>query len=97
VSAERSTAETRAEVARTVRHLRMPTCAARASYRTRDDEFSLKTKVDEFGQSGFGAVRFPGVGNRRDIDRRTKRVVLAKVCFFFFHANEQNKNVTPNS
>jgi hypothetical protein len=58
VSAERSTAETRAEVARTVRHLRMPTCAARASYRTRDDdEFSLKTKVDEFGQSGFGAVR----------------------------------------
>ena len=41
-----------------MRHLRMPTCAARASYRTRDDdEFSLKTKVDEFGQSGFGAVR----------------------------------------
>jgi hypothetical protein len=88
VSAERSTAETRAEVARTVRHLRMPTCAARASYRTRDDdEFSLKTKVDEFGQSGFGAVRCPGVGNRRDLMKNKARRFGKSVFFFFTRTN----------
>jgi hypothetical protein len=58
--------------------------------------FSQEFSVDEFGQSRFGAVRCPesatGVNSMKNKARR-----FGKSVFFFFHANEQNKNVTPNS
>ena len=79
-----------------MRHLRMPTCAARASYRTRD-EFSLNEFSTSSGNRASGLSAAPGVGNRRDEIIEEQSASFWQKCVFFFHANEQNKNVTPNS
>jgi hypothetical protein len=66
----------------------MPTC--RRSARKLPNArrvFSQEFSVDKFGQSGFGAVRCPGVGNRRDLMKNKARRFGKSVFFFFTRTN----------
>jgi hypothetical protein len=47
--------------------------------------------LDEFGQSGFGAVRCPGVGNRRDLMKKNKARRFGKSVFFFSRERTEQK------